>query len=68
MTIRYLSLNGLAQRIGVSPHTAKKYADEGRLPEPDALIGDGDRPTKGWLPETVDTWQGARPGRGRKRT
>lgn len=30
------------------------------LPEPDALIG----ATRGWLPETIDRWNAARPGRG----
>ncbi|CBT76273.1 MAG TPA: transcriptional regulator [Glutamicibacter sp.] len=64
MTIRYLSLNRVAQRFGISPHTAKKYADEGRLPVHDAEIGDAPRNTRGWLPETIDTWNATRPGHG----
>lgn len=64
MTIKYLSLNGLAQRVGISPHTARSYREEGRLPPPDATIGEGLRATLGWLPETVDNWQANRPGRG----
>lgn len=64
MTIRYLSPNGVALRLGISPHTAKKYADEGRLPVHDAEIGDAPRNTRGWLPETIDAWNAARPGHG----
>lgn len=64
MTTRYLSLNGVAERIGISPTTAKTYSDDGRLPPPDAIIGKEPRITRGWLPETIDTWNAARPGRG----
>lgn len=56
MTARYLSLKELAAHIGVQAATAVKY----KLPEPDALIGD----VRGWLPETVDAWNAARPGKG----
>lgn len=56
MTARYLSVKELAERIGVKPATASTY----KLPEPDALIGD----VRGWLPETVDAWNAARPGKG----
>lgn len=54
--IRYLSLKELAERIGVQQRTASGY----KLPEPDALTGD----IRGWLPETVDAWNAARPGKG----
>lgn len=54
--IEYLSLKEFAARIGVQPATAAKYA----LPDPDARIGD----VRGWLPETVDAWHAARPGKG----
>lgn len=56
MTVQYLSLAQVAERIGVQRDTVKGYA----LPEPDAMIGT----TRGWLPETIDTWNAARPGRG----
>lgn len=52
----YLSRPELAARIGVAPDSVGKY----KLPEPDVLVGG--RP--GWLPETVDAWNVARPGRG----
>jgi len=64
MTIRYLTIAGIAGRIGISPTTAKKYADEGRLPGPDAVTGDGPTGVRGWLPETIDVWHAARPGHG----
>lgn len=54
--IHYLSLKELAARINVQPATAAKYD----LPEPDALTGE----VRGWLPETVDAWNAARPGKG----
>ena len=44
------------ERLGVKNPAAKGY----NLPEPDALIG----ATRGWLPETIDRWNAARPGRG----
>ncbi|MDY2941445.1 MAG: transcriptional regulator [Varibaculum sp.] len=62
--IKYLSLAGLARRVGITPTTARKYQSEHRLPEPDAEIGYGRGAKYGWLPETVDAWQAARPGRG----
>lgn len=66
MTTEYLSFTQLAERIGVKTGALGHY----RLPDPDAPIGR----TRGWLPETIDAWNAARPGRGvgggrpRKRT
>lgn len=54
--IHYLSLTELAERIGVKPATASNY----KLPEPDAMVGTA----RGWLPETIDAWNAARPGKG----
>lgn len=56
--IVYLSISEFADRIGVKPDTLNRY----KLPEPDAMIGR----SRGWLPETVDAWNAARPGRGHK--
>lgn len=52
----YLSSTEFAERIGVKPDTLNKY----KLPEPDAMIGR----VRGWLPETIDTWNASRPGKG----
>ncbi|MGV9181794.1 transcriptional regulator [Arcanobacterium canis] len=64
MTTRYLSLRGYAKRIGIAYSTIRKYQIEKRLAPPDAIIGEGNSPTHGWLPETIDTWQINRPGQG----
>lgn len=64
MTQHYLSLADVAARIGVTDGTMRSYSKKGMLPEPDALTGAGVRAIRGWLPETIDTWNAARPGRG----
>lgn len=56
MSTRYLSRAEFAARVGLAVGTLSRY----KLPEPDARIGT----TRGWLPETIDAWQAARPGRG----
>lgn len=59
---RYLSRSDFAARIGVQVDTLNRY----QLPPPDVIIGLGGRGTRGWLPETVDRWNAARPGRGNR--
>lgn len=61
MSTVYLSRSEVAQRIGVQTATLSRY----KLPQPDVIIGSGARPTFGWLAETIDAWNAARPGRGR---
>ena len=57
MTTRhYLGVTDIAQRLGIAKQAVSAY----RLPEPDVMIGR----TRGWLPETIDAWNAARPGRG----
>lgn len=60
MTIQYLSRSDVAARIGVKPATLSRY----RLPEPDAIVGTASNGARGWLPETIDAWNAARPGPG----
>lgn len=61
--ITLLSLRGFANRLGLAHGTIRRYHTEGRLPQPDAELTDGnDIRHLGWLPETVDNWQ--RPGQG----
>jgi predicted DNA-binding transcriptional regulator AlpA len=55
--IRYLSRPEIAARLGLAPDTLNRY----KLPEHDAQIGARQR---GWLPETIDAWDAARPGKG----
>lgn len=64
MPTQYLSLGGVAARIGVTHATAATYLKAGRLPEPDAIVGQAPGHKFGWLPETIDTWNAARPGHG----
>lgn len=67
MTIRYLSLNGFAKRAGLSRSTLVSYRHQGRLPEPDAIIGgEGRGGTHGWLTETIDHWMANRVGQGHR--
>lgn len=54
----YLSRRDLAERIGVKVPTLSRY----KLPEPDVIVGVGGRSIMGWLPDTVDQWNAARPG------
>lgn len=67
MAVHYMTINQVAEHIGLSFHTVKKYQSEGRLPEPDAILGRGCAAKYGWLEETIDQWQENRPGRWKKR-
>lgn len=64
MTTRYLSLSDFAERVGLSTNTLNGYRAKGLTPEPDVMIGLGDRAVRGWRAETIDEWMTARPGRG----
>lgn len=64
---QYLSLTQFLERLGL----VKGSLSGTKLPPPDVVIGplndDGSVPrgtVRGWLPETIDAWQAARPGRG----
>ena len=61
--INYLTVNGIARRFGLSPHTIKSYITRETFPAPDASIGAGKAIKYGWLPQTVDNWQANRPGK-----
>ncbi|PJM72371.1 hypothetical protein CS006_10580 [Bifidobacterium primatium] len=56
MTTEYLGVKQVAERLGITTGAFNSL----KQPEPDALIGR----TRGWLPETIDAWNAARPGRG----
>lgn len=58
MTKHYLSLKEVAERLGVVPGTLTRLT----LPEPDVMVGR----TRGWSPQTIETWNAARPGRGHR--
>ena len=67
LTKQYLALADVARRIGVTDGTIRSYSAKKMLPKPDALTGTGQRAVRGWLPETIDTWNANRPGRGSRR-
>ncbi len=64
MTTHYLSVAGVAKHLGIAISTATTYLRDKRLPEPDAIIGEAPAHKYGWLPETIDEWHAARPGKG----
>lgn len=64
MTTHYLGLSDFAARVGISAGTLNGYRAKGLTPEPDVMIGLGDRAVRGWTVETIDEWMAARPGRG----
>jgi predicted DNA-binding transcriptional regulator AlpA len=49
MVIRFMSRGEIAEYLGVSLVTVKRYVD---FPPPDAIIGRN----QGWMRETVDEW------------
>ncbi|MET8648472.1 hypothetical protein [Nocardia aurea] len=57
----YLSADDFAKVHNLDPGTIRRYKFDGRLPEPDAVIGvdadSGKRQHYGWLRETVETWR-----------
>ncbi len=60
VTVEYLSLQGVADRLGVSRNTVAKL----RLPEPDVRVGTGRNAPRGWSEQTIDRWNAKRPGPG----
>lgn len=54
---KFLSASEAAQRVGITRESLYKRPN---WPAPDAMIGD----RKGWLPETIDTWDKTIPPRG----
>lgn len=60
VTVQYLSLQDVADRLGVSRNSVAKY----KLPEPDVIVGSGINAPRGWSAETIDKWNANRPGRG----
>lgn len=56
----YIDEQAAAARVGIAWSTWRKYASQGRTPAPDLILGK----SRGWLPETIDTWHANRPGPG----
>jgi len=69
-TVRYLGVNGLAERLGVTRHAVDKWRSRYPVesthpfPEPDVEIDGG---VPGWLPirlAEIEQWRADMPGRG----
>lgn len=63
MTKRYLSKTEFAERLGITAGALGTL----NLPEPDVLVGEGPRATRGWSEKTIDTWNEKRPGSGNRK-
>lgn len=59
MAEHYMSFTEVAEYLGVAKGALGNY----RLPEPDVYVGK----TRGWSRETIEAWNAARPGKGRRR-
>jgi len=58
-----LTMNDIAERLGVAAVTIRKYRSEGRMPEPTALLpGSTGWPVPVWAESTIKTWVASRPG------
>jgi hypothetical protein len=68
VTIQGESISAFAARVGLSVNTLKHYRRQHMLPKADVeIVGeDGAVEMTGWFPETMDTWQAERPGRGNR--
>jgi predicted DNA-binding transcriptional regulator AlpA len=58
----FLSMNEVADLLGITVNSAKSYVLKGMLPEPDALIGQH----RGWLRKTIKDWNYNRPRASRR--
>lgn len=56
MTTKYLSIDEASQRTGVKRTTILYQVNNGKFPEPDAIITHKRTATLGWLPETIEEY------------
>ena len=56
MTTRYLSINDASERMGVGRTTILYRVNNGKFPEPDAIVTHKRTATLGWLPETIEEY------------
>lgn len=53
MTTKYLSIDEVSQLTGVGRTTILYRVNNGKFPEPDAIVTHKRTATLGWLPETI---------------
>lgn len=56
MTTKYLSIDEASQRTGVGRTTILYRVNNGKFPEPDAIVTHKRTATFGWLPETIEEY------------
>ena len=56
MTTKYLSIDEASQRTGVGRTLILYRMNNGKFPEPDAIITHKRTTTHGWLPETIEEY------------
>ena len=56
MTTKYLSIDEASQRTGVGRTTILCRVNNGKFPEPDAIVTHKRTATLGWLPETIEEY------------
>lgn len=56
MTTKYLSIDEASQRTGVGRTTILYRVNNGKFPEPDAIVTHKRTATLGWLPETITNY------------
>ena len=56
MTTKYLSIDEASQRTGVKRTTILYQVNNGKFPEPDAIVTHKRTATLGWLPETIEEY------------
>lgn len=56
MTTKYLSIDEASQRTGVGRTTILYHVNNGKFPEPDAIVTHKRTSTLGWLPETLEEY------------
>lgn len=56
MTTKYLSIDEASQRTGVGRTTILYRVNNGKFPEPDAIVTHKRTASLGWLPETIEEY------------
>ena len=56
MATKYLSIDEASQRTGVGRTTILYRINNGKFPEPDAIVTHKRTATLGWLPETIEDY------------
>lgn len=56
MTTKYLSIDEASQRMGIGRTTILYRVNNGKFPQPDAIVTYKRTAALGWLPETIEDY------------